>query len=163
MNSALRAAIKKIPTREERLGGQTFKYVKLSEVLDLLDTSPVETNGDDLRTHVERSMAFDWTALDLDALHQVQHSLRLALRGSPLEPEDDDCTDCYSTGDEIGWNPHSEHWCACARGLKAAREHAPEKAKHLPFARRCDRCKQLVASRQPVTSTVFYCSIECAE
>lgn len=40
----LRAAIAKIPTREERLGGQTFKYVKLSEVLDLLDTSPHETS-----------------------------------------------------------------------------------------------------------------------
>lgn len=36
--AALRSAIAKIPTREERLGGQTFKYVKLSEVLDLLDT-----------------------------------------------------------------------------------------------------------------------------
>lgn len=36
--AALRSAIEKIPTREERLGGQTFKYVKLSEVLDLLDT-----------------------------------------------------------------------------------------------------------------------------
>lgn len=38
MIAALRSAIEKIPTREERLGGQTFKYVKLSEVLDLLDT-----------------------------------------------------------------------------------------------------------------------------
>lgn len=49
--------------------------------------------------------------------------------------EPDDCTDCYSTGDEIGWNPHSEHWCACERGVKAARKHAPEKApppQHMP-------------------------------
>ena len=38
ITAALRSAIEKIPTREERLGGQAFKYVKLSEVLDLLDT-----------------------------------------------------------------------------------------------------------------------------
>lgn len=50
MNSALRAAILKIPTREERLGGQTFKYVKLSEILDLIDCSAVETPAPQLPT-----------------------------------------------------------------------------------------------------------------
>lgn len=36
-------------------------------------------------------------------------------------------------------------------------------APYLPFARKCDRCKKLVPSRRPVTSDVFYCSIECAD
>lgn len=47
-------------------------------------------------------------------------------------------------------------------------EHAPEhmpaeKASERPFERECDRCGKLVKTRQPVTSTVYYCSIECAE
>ncbi len=38
-----------------------------------------------------------------------------------------------------------------------------EKASALPFERACDRCGKVIKMRQPVTSTVYYCSIECAE
>lgn len=120
----------------------------LQQLLDSTRRS-VETNGGvdaftwalaqkqlDRLVSLEEERARYRTALEglhtkLGAQRNIQRpeliaDIEAALDSSPEEPEDDDCTDCYSTGDEIGWNPHSEHWCACARGLKAAREHAPE-------------------------------------
>lgn len=32
-----------------------------------------------------------------------------------------------------------------------------------PFKRKCDRCGKEVSTAQPIISTVFYCSIECAD
>lgn len=32
-----------------------------------------------------------------------------------------------------------------------------------PFERLCDRCKKVVRTAQPVTTTVFYCSLDCAD
>ena len=35
------------------------------------------------------------------------------------ECSDPDCTDCIKDGDEAGWNPRSERWCECDRGIRA--------------------------------------------
>lgn len=43
---AARAAIAAIPTREETLGGQRFKYVKLGEVLAVLDAALAPREGE---------------------------------------------------------------------------------------------------------------------
>lgn len=80
--AALRSAIEKIPTREERLGGQTFKYVKLSEVLDLLDTfrsSNAHETCEQL-TSVEKLLV-EWWSTDMDDAELFNRAVRLS---SPL-------------------------------------------------------------------------------
>lgn len=53
-----------------------------------------------------------------------------------------------------------------AQGYKPKRIELPDDDVGLRqerFERRCDRCKKMIRTEQPVTATVFYCSIECAD
>ena len=70
-------AIEAIPTRTEMISGQAFRYVKLSEVLDLLDTRADLSDAKDKRIE-ELEAKLAKAVVELESLGQYANGMDLA-------------------------------------------------------------------------------------